>query len=208
MKNLLIILMILISSVGYSQTGTGRENLSPSERFVVEYNERCKTPYLYSEDKGNEIVDYQNFNKDLVEYLILVKINNHRVSNGVGLLVEDTLTKQLARGWSEVMDSTSSFYHNPESSAMECISKTNSSARVETYNEMAESNFQTWKNSKGHNYVMLKSDGYYGSVGISYSYKECDEYSDSGTNLCEMFDLPGNYKMYVTFNSIISLGHL
>tara|TARA_R110000868_G_scaffold31422_2_gene115254 strand:- start:32 stop:646 length:615 start_codon:yes stop_codon:yes gene_type:complete len=204
MKNLLIILTILISSVGYSQSGY----VSAMEKFLIEHVERSKTPYLFSLNAGKDSVDFENFNEPLVEYLILKKINDYRIENNRPLLVEDSLIKNLAKGWSEEMDSTNLFYHNPNAEAMECITMDNGSVKKMTYNEITESVFQVWKNSKGHNYIMLMEDSYYGSVGVSYTFKGCNEYSDSGVNLCEMFNLKGSYKIYTTFNSINNLKHL
>ena len=77
MKNLLIILTILISSVGYSQSGY----VSAMEKFLIEHVERSKTPYLFSLNAGKDSVDFENFNEPLVEYLILKKINDYRIEN-------------------------------------------------------------------------------------------------------------------------------
>ena len=210
MKNLLLILTILISSVGYSQTEVDLGDFVSIEEVVMgEYKERCKTPYLYSENKGNDTIDYRNFNEGLVEYLTLKKINDYRISKGLGILVEDTLLKDLSKGWSITMDTTNNFQHNPELPAMECIVRDSGFEKSVTYNEMGEFNFQIWKNSKGHNAVMLLNDSYYGSVGVSYSFKESEVIIDKyGNNLNELFGSQGSYKMYVTFNSVTTLGHL
>ena len=210
MKNLLLILTILISSVGYSQTEVDLGDFVSIEEVVMgEYKERCKTPYLYSENKGNDTIDYRNFNEGLVEYLILKKINDYRISKGLGILVEDTLLKDLSKGWSITMDTTNTFQHNPELPAMECIHINYGGEEKKTYNEVAEESFQIWKNSKGHNAVMLLDDSHYGSIGVSYSFKESDVIIDKyGNNLTDLFNLKGAYKMYVTFNSVSYLGHL
>ena len=206
MKNLLIILTILISSVVYG--GGEGEYVSLKKKFMMEYTERCKTPYLTPSSNGGDTVDYQNFNEDLIEYLILKRINDYRVSNGRVILVEDTLMKTLSKNWSITMDSTSSFEHNPKLPASECILMDGGSTDPITYEDMSKVVFDVWRQSKGHNYVMLIEDEFYGSVGVSYSFKKCNEYTKSGKNLCEMFNLSDNYKMYVTFNSINGLGNL
>jgi uncharacterized protein YkwD len=206
MKKLFVILSILISSVVYA--GGEGEYVSLKEKFMVEYIERSKTPYLYSSNKGSDTIDFRNFNEYLVEYLILKKINNHRLSNGGNILVEDTLLKDLAKGWSYTMDTSNYMYHNPELPAMECITRISNDAIKVTYNDLAEETFQIWKNSKGHNAVMLSKDEYYGSIGVSYKYKKCNYVDEFGNDYCKMFNDPGDFVMYVTFNSINGLGNL
>ena len=184
MKKILVILLVLISTVGYSQ----------------------KNIYLYDIGiKGNSLIDFKNFNVDLIESLVLKRINEYRKLNNKVVLVEDIKLKNLSRKWSKTMDSLEIFEHNNwKLSIFECIQAfKNSSADPMTYNKLSQEIFMTWKESKGHNYVMLLDEATIGSVGVSYKYEKCTQPTNPMFNdidWCATFKKPGTFYLHVTFN--------
>ena len=183
MKKILVILLVLISTVGYSQ----------------------KNIYLYDIGiKGNSLIDFKNFNVDLIESLVLKRINEYRKLNNKIILTDDNKIKNVARSWSVTMDSLGMFKHNKKYPLTECIQIHTNNADPITYNKLSEELFITWRDSeKGHKWGLLDSDAIYGTVGVSYKYEKCTQPTNSMFNdvdWCATFKKPGTFYLHVTFN--------
>ena len=138
MKNLLIILTILISSV------------------------------VYGQPKSTDTMFVATVDIDFIEKEIFRVINEHRLSKGVDVLEWDTAFANGARRHSEFLSIDGIIKHDPEG-GNECIVPTSDGNNWFTYGEFANIIVNSWKRSKGHNYVMLLPRPIYGGVGISFN---------------------------------------
>ena len=139
MKNLLLILTILISSV------------------------------VYGQPKSTDTMFVENVDTSFIEKEIFRVINEYRVSKGVDVLEWDTAYSNGARKHSEWLSETGLFVHDEKSLTNECIVGTNDGNNLFTYGKFADIVVTRWKNSPGHNYVMLLPRPNYGGVGISFN---------------------------------------
>ena len=139
MKNLLLIITILISSV------------------------------VYGQPKSTDTMFVENVDTSFIEKEIFRVINEHRLSKGVDELEWDTAYSNGARRHSEWLSETDLFEHDEKTSSNECIIKTSDGNNWFTYGEFANIVVNGWKKSKGHNYIMLLPKPIYGGVGISFN---------------------------------------
>jgi uncharacterized protein YkwD len=138
MKKLFIILSILISSVVYG--------ISPSDN-----------------------VDVNNVDIEYIELLVLEKINDLRKEYGLNISIPSKVLKNKTRNHSSYMLTSGYFRHSHNRKGMttECI-VLNAISENDTYENISNRLFLSWKQSKGHKKSLLV-DVEYAYVGISVS---------------------------------------
>jgi uncharacterized protein YkwD len=138
MKKLFVILSILISSVGYAT--------EPTDTFKTE-----------------------SADIEFLEKLVLKKISEYRVSNGVKYLVWDDTLGKGSRDHSEWMVKNNKFEHAKNINSLgECIIITSDGAGICTYDKVANFIVNGWKESPGHNAILLQKWDDIGGIGVSF----------------------------------------
>ena len=156
MKNLITLLIVLISLTGYSQN-------NPKDTVHITY-EYCDEEYISE--------------------LIIKFINEHRASRGKKpLTVTDELT-DYTQSHADKLTKENKYYHSDiggecDNCMGECINQ-GETAMYYTHYDEARLVVDQWIQSKGHNRILLM-DGKSMGIGVSYSikYRTLDDYTES-----------------------------
>ena len=154
MKKFLVVLAVAVSSVGFGQ------------------NKQITSKQIH---KADSIVK-SNIDFKLVEAELVVLINNYRSSKNLNVLLYDTNLCSAAKfqvtynislnklthdntpsGYKNVIDRVEKFTGIRPNTAGEILAQTNPLFSVAYNRTIAEELFQQWKDSPGHNAVMLSN---------------------------------------------------
>jgi len=140
MKQLITLLLVLISLIGYSQT------------------------------KPTDIIKEGDIDTLFIEQLIFQHINDYRKSRKRSELKWDEEVAEGSRNHSKWMTDNDVFMHDTVGGHFfnECIMATVILTDFQTYEDLA-GRIEVWKNSPGHNAALLSDRGndYLGGIGIS-----------------------------------------
>lgn len=106
------------------------------------------------------------------EAKVIELTNNHRAANGVGRVRVDQQLVDQSREWSDQQFREKKMYHG-DYNVFENVAK--------TYDQSAQSVFELWRNSPGHNANMLNPD--VSRIGFATSKVGSDNYSYSTMQL-------------------------
>lgn len=156
MKNLILILVIFLSSIGFSQVSS---NLAITEFGL----------------NSSDTLTKDNYNVEYLEKLVFERINKYRIDNGYDSLVNDSVIYIGCKAYSKFMLDNNSYEHAESTNGtIECIiafSVYDIFGYV-TYKKLSNLIVRAWIVSPMHNAALLYENSKIASVGIS-----CDGYS-------------------------------
>ena len=154
MKKILVILLVLISTIGFSQ--------KPTDIMISIPNNELKT----------KTANYEYLSK-----LIFKEINEYRKSKNLNVLIWDTILFNDCKKWTDYLTINNEFRHPDiitdtlysSRFKIECITLVYNNN--DTYITNSKTAISHWKNSRPHNSGLLTSDAVMGAVSVSSTNK-------------------------------------